>query len=538
MSRWLRFLYHASRSRRVLWLFAFGMLAIGIAGGCTLYFLRPGPPADLEGRLERAILASSPDDQIVVDPIDTQAIVLTTLARDLESKPRSFGEVLDVVPTLASWMPEAPTEALTILLVRHYPTADCELAGDLFATIQGMDLKAFDRLKSRATGERPARHTAHAVGLVHLSRGEFRSAHAWFAREGREPDALGSRRKAIACLTAVEDFATLRAFEADPAYAPIIGPGVRLTAAIHERDWPAIIRLVPLAQYTSLDPGTTALALVAALGWAFVLVHLGQVTPARPGTLFLSLLALVAGVASTTPTIYAVIWQDDMLGLSPNGDVIQSVLYYIGGVGVREEVCKLVLFLPFLPVLLRRDDELEVLIVASFVGLGFAMEENGNYFLESGGTAAVGRFLTANFFHTVLTGMNGLALFRAFSRGGPGVNEFLVVFGATILAHGGYDVLLSLPDAELGGVLAIVVYVLTCRFYFRYAHALRESVRMTISLSGAFVAGLSTLAAAMIVFLISRHGPADGMLIAVPQFAGTLVLLAMFFREFDEPLTA
>ena len=81
-------------------------------------------------------------------------------------------------------------------------------------------------------------------------------------------------------------------------------------------------------------------------------------------------------------------------------------------IGLREEALKLLLFVPLIPFLLNRDD-LEILTVAGLVGLGFALEENINYFQASAGLSAVGRFATANFLHIALTAMCGLTLTRA-----------------------------------------------------------------------------------------------------------------------------
>ena len=62
---------------------------------------------------------------------------------------------------------------------------------------------------------------------------------------------------------------------------------------------------------------------------------------------------------STTPTIFLVILQDDILGFAVGEDTLRSFAYYLAGVGAREELCKLLLFLPLLPFLIKRDDELE-----------------------------------------------------------------------------------------------------------------------------------------------------------------------------------
>jgi len=539
MTRWQRFLLEASRSRRFLWRFALGMLLFGAVAGYALHRM---VPAAAHGSLQSRLLAAIAGDMALLDQLrgssEITPVILEAFARELAGSPApvDFEAVLDFIPMLATWAPAATPAQVAPLLEPHFPPDHRALAADLLDVCRNSSDEARARLEAGAAAEPPVRYAAHALGLAALAREEFHAASEQFRREGRQPEAVGSRRQAVECLVTAEDFATLTALKAEPGYAELIPITVELDAAVQRRDWPAILRLVPLTQITGLDPAITALTLTAAVAWAFFLGHLGQVPRLRSGLALLCLLALAAGIASTTPTIYAVIWQDEIRGFSPEGDFVRTLVFYIGGVGVREEVCKLLLFVPFLPFLLRRDSELDALLLASFVGLGFAMEENGNYFLGSGGLAAATRFLTANFFHVALTGLNGLALYRACARSAQGLNEFLTVFGVTIIAHGLYDALLDMPDPALGGYLSLAVYVLTCQAYFSRAHALRDNVRMTISLTGAFVAGISLLGASLISYQMVRLGPAPGLYAVLPEFIGTIILLVMFFREFNEPL--
>jgi len=247
--------------------------------------------------------------------------------------------------------------------------------------------------------------------------------------------------------------------------------------------------------------------------------------------------ALLAGMIGTTPTLYLVILTEDVFNLSMGENLVQHFAFFTGGVAAREEVCKLLFFAPLLPFLYRRDDELEVLIVASFVGLGFAMEENGNYFMFSAAAAAPGRFLSANFFHIALTGMNGLALYRVCTHGWRGLNQFLLIFPVTILAHGGYDTLLSSSQIEYGSYWAMGVYVLFAQYYLRTAHALRPSGSRTFSLTGALVFGISAVTAVVLAFQMANLGALAGITLLSGELLASVILLFLFFHEFNETLT-
>jgi RsiW-degrading membrane proteinase PrsW (M82 family) len=207
-------------------------------------------------------------------------------------------------------------------------------------------------------------------------------------------------------------------------------------------------------------------------------------------------------------------------------------------VGLREELCKLLLFLPLLPILIRRGNELEAVIVACFVGLGFAIEENVNYFMNSDATDVTGRFLSANFFHIALTGMNGLALFRAVMRERGGLNDFLYVFPLTVLAHGIYDGLIDLHGTDLSGYLHMTVYVVFSMFFFNRVSRLRSNTRMTIGLTGAFVFAVSLVIGTVVVYQMSNLGAHAAVSVVVPEILGSAAVVFMFFREFNEQLSA
>jgi RsiW-degrading membrane proteinase PrsW (M82 family) len=341
---------------------------------------------------------------------------------------------------------------------------------------------------------------------------------------------------AIQALRRDKDYARLAEIATQPGYRELLTTSIRLDIAIGSRDWPAIAKWVPLVQLETFDRGVLIMTLLTGLAWGFFLVHLGELPRLFSTTALLCLFGFALGVLSTTATIYLVILQDDILKFSAGEEITRVLAYNIGGVGAREELAKLLLFVPLLPILIKRDDELEALLVASFVGLGFAVEENGGYFLMSETASAPGRFLTANFFHIALTGVNGLALFRACTRGASGLNDFLFVFPLTVLAHGSYDAFFDLPQYDNTGYISMVIFIAFCAYYFRRAHEVRNNVRMTVGLTGSFVFGMSLLAAAIIVYQMTNLGAGTGMMLVATELLGSALLLFMFFREFNEPL--
>ncbi|MGC4074980.1 MAG: PrsW family glutamic-type intramembrane protease [Nibricoccus sp.] len=540
-SRWKKFLSHASRSRSFLWKLAIGIILSGVAIGCLIHHLRPSGPS----RLAEHILGSIqiPDGYGPAAPAmdNLHASVLLALDEELSAPGVHFSHLVQALPPLAPLLGENPGKTRRIL-EKHFSPDEALLASDFIALHSGdsaLQKSAEQRLKTLASGEAPPRFVHHLLGVHEQSQGNDQQAAKHFIQEGRHPEAVASRAQAVQSLIAGKKFTELdQLTREDPRYAELISASDRLEIAVAQKDWRAILKWTPLSQIEIQHRGLLALTLITGLAWGFFLFHLGQTEKFFSSTTALCVAGFILGAVSTTPTILAVIWQDDFLGFSRTGNSFQILAYNVGGIGLREEVCKLLLFLPLLPFLLRRDDEREALLVASFVGLGFAIEENGSYFLGSQGIDGPGRFLTANFLHIVLTGMNGLALFRACAHGGRGINEFLTVFPLTVLVHGLYDGLSDVPELmEIGGYLAITLYVVSSILYFHRAYELRENLRMTISLTGAFILGLSVVTAVVLIEQISAIGPGPGLTRIVPEFIGVGVLILMFTRTFNEGLS-
>ena len=72
-------------------------------------------------------------------------------------------------------------------------------------------------------------------------------------------------------------------------------------------------------------------------------------------------------------------WQEAATGLSENGEFLHDLVFYVTGVGLREETAKLALFALFIPWLLRHRTPGKALLTGAFVGLGFALEENQSW---------------------------------------------------------------------------------------------------------------------------------------------------------------
>ncbi len=251
-----------------------------------------------------------------------------------------------------------------------------------------------------------------------------------------------------------------------------------------------------------------------------------------------ALLAIPLGALSIWPTHFFRLWQEHAWNLHDSAELIPGVRFYVLGVGLREEVAKLLCVLPLMPVMLRIRDELTVLLVSGCVGLGFAIAENVNYFAGSGGTAAMGRFLTANPLHFSLTGLAGLMLYRVL-RNPRGWGSYAAgVFGLLVFAHGLYDAFIALPALQEYALFSMIIFALVVYQFFHELRELRPKQGDTISLSANFLCGVSVLTASTFVYLSATIGMSVAFDVLASGVTGLAVMVYLFLREMPETMVS
>jgi len=302
-----------------------------------------------------------------------------------------------------------------------------------------------------------------------------------------------------------------------------------------DRRWGALWWSIPQAMWEALRPGPTAIALLTGACWLMFLLQAGQ-----PGTRTgirwpLAVVAVVLGVASIWPTLFAIYWQEEVWQLRPNRDLVGGLRYFILGVGLREELCKLLLFLPLVPWIVRRGSQREALLVAACVGLGFAVEENAGYFHRNAGDS-LGRFLTANFVHMALTGLAGLAGCRGLWYPRQCGAEAAGVVLLVILLHGAYDALIVLPALAEIAFANFIVFVLLAYQFFRELRASWQPGGETVSLTATFLTSVALVVATSFVYLSALHGFGTAIDAVVAPGIGLGLMVYLFLREMPESI--
>lgn len=301
-------------------------------------------------------------------------------------------------------------------------------------------------------------------------------------------------------------------------------------------EWGAVWRGIPAVMVqTWRHPGAAALAVLTGICWLAFAMQAIQPRSRRDGRLWLPLVAAALGVLSIWPTLFLIYWQEHRWGLAESAQFANSVRFFVLGVGLREELSKFVCFLPLLPWAVWRRDELAALMLAGCVGLGFAMEENIGYIYGSAGTGTLTRLLMPAPLHMSMTGLIGLAAYRACvwpKEWGP---LFVATFGVVVLAHGLYDVLIGLGDYSFFGMLIFVALV---RQFFKELRPHQARRVEPVSLTANFLFCVSTVAAATFVYLSAAVGLATASDMLVMSIVGQAVMVYLFLREMPETMVS
>jgi hypothetical protein len=175
----------------------------------------------------------------------------------------------------------------------------------------------------------------------------------------------------------------------------------------------------------------------AGLCWLLLMLQLGRVQNWSWKYTSLVPFALILGGLSAYATVFEISIEQRFFVFerySPHW--LLNLIYAVLGIGLREETLKLLFSLPVI-LLARKAEPIVVLTLASCTGLGFAIEENTQYYAGDWG-AVFARFLTANFAHMMWTGMAGLAFTDAL-KGRTSWGEFFEQLAFVIAMHGLYD---------------------------------------------------------------------------------------------------
>ncbi len=348
-----------------------------------------------------------------------------------------------------------------------------------------------------------------------------------FAREGA---AFEERHEDVddACRiwVALNDWGALASALAQPRFAAQASAATRMEEATHRRDWVSVARWFFAAQYEGTTMGIAFLAGLAGLVWIAICGIIGRVDerPAFRGPLYLAAIGL--GIASTYLTIAMVLVEENFFHLVERHEPASDVIYFVVGVGLREELAKMLFLLPLIPIIKRWGRRREALACGALVGLGFAAEENLGYF-HLGLATALARFLTANFLHISTTGLVAVALDDAARGRSEEATSLSRTLPLVVLTHGLWDFLQS-GSISFGPYLSMATFVLLAR---RFGDVIRELPGREGPLLRVFSVGLAVVAGGTFVYASSLVGPAHAGAALASGALGVAIVIYVFGQE-------
>lgn len=337
-------------------------------------------------------------------------------------------------------------------------------------------------------------------------------------------------RSAVTAARRAVDRDTLSNLLRQAPYRKQFGAGEQLRIFTDARDYLGMaISTLHFELVSFLKLGTLPSIGIAAI-WFLILMPFWEVSRTR---IVAALFAFGLGVFSASLTLFFVLVQERIQGFDFDAGVapFAQFLYFAAGVGLREETLKLVCFLPAAIWAVKRKSDIEGMMLAAMVGLGFAFKENILY-LDSGLTTYLGwvRFLTANVLHFSLTGVAGFYLYRMLRRKGHGWEEFLASFIIVVLAHGTYNSVLAMPSlASYAPLSPILIAIIAYRFFDPLRSTMDTvGIGHRVSPLGVFVLG-SVLLTCLVLLTSSLDTPYRFALGAFLASVGGMVPLSFAF---------
>lgn len=157
-------------------------------------------------------------------------------------------------------------------------------------------------------------------------------------------------------------------------------------------------------------------------------------------------------------------------GMDFNGDFFNDFFFAILGVGVTEELSKLVgVAVTFILLKKRINEPVDYLIYAGVVALGFSVRENFIYYNNYGAQLITGRTFISCLVHIINTSICVYGIYRSriFQKGNLYLNSFTGISTA-IVSHGLFDFFLTQPViGPLTPFLSSLVYLVGINFWIQ-----------------------------------------------------------------------
>ena len=204
-------------------------------------------------------------------------------------------------------------------------------------------------------------------------------------------------------------------------------------------------------------------ALLVMLSW---LIYLRKIDIYEPEKWRNILLIFILGMIFSEFTFLLSDLNSMFTGFNLNGRVLNDLFYCIIGIGVIEELVKILPVILILKFTRAINEPVDYLVYGSVSALGFAFAENLLYFNNYGPQIIMGRALTAVVFHMFLTSLAAYGLMLNKYKSGKGLlTDFTKYFLLAAIIHGLYDFWLINQTVSKFGLISMVILVFCFSFF-------------------------------------------------------------------------
>jgi len=198
-------------------------------------------------------------------------------------------------------------------------------------------------------------------------------------------------------------------------------------------------------------------ALLVMLSW---LIYLRKIDIYEPEKWRNILLIFILGIIFSDLTFLLSDLNSMFTGFNLNGKVLNDLLYCIMGIGVIEELVKILPVILILKLTNAINEPVDYLVYGSVSALGFAFSENLMYFNSYGPQIIMGRALTAVIFHMFLTSLAAYGLMlNKYKSSKALLTDFTKFFVLAAIIHGLYDFWLINQTVSRFGLISIIMLV-------------------------------------------------------------------------------
>lgn len=540
---WKAPIHHLTRNKRFLMRTSLVIVITGLLAGCLIQWLRATDEAKASRASKPSPLVSLSREawrQIKDAKEPSPRLLLRWLRRCLAQREELSDDLGLPLPELEAFLQDGRLFGHDVrsMIERHAPAGmERQLFSDfIIASIALREDKgraALERLRQVGAQNPLVPLANEMLGHACLDRDLDDEALAAFVREGGLAEGKGARESALRLAINQKDAELLRELMTQPQWTQSASSWMRsrigaLTGNVWMQ-WQGLIG----HQVETTRWGVLLLTLFAGGIWFVIFT---QHTPREPWRWLRPVPAVIAGAMSVWPTLIILAYQEYHLGMTEDAPFPQDLWYYLAGVGLREELSKLALVSIFMPYLVWRRDGGLALLASAFVGLGFAIEENIQYYTDGGGIAW-SRFLTANFMHASMTGILGHALYEMLRTRFGHAEKFVTTFLAIVAAHGLYDYVSSsgLQIAQFAGIsiFSIVILALLANRFFELIAETTTSSPGIISPAAVFLIGSALLIATLFVIAGVTTDELSGIAAVGEECVSVAPVAFVYWRRFD-----